>query len=79
MLAQETAIIMLRKPECDMAFGDKASWHSIETVLTCKNDRKVCMHFLKSKAAPLARLGAECIKFGSERSRELCLVLRNNS
>ena len=77
MLIWETAIIMLRKPERDMAYGDEASWHFIETVLTGENDRKACIHFLKSEAAHLAKLGTECIKIGSERSRELCLLLRN--
>ena len=77
MLIWETAIIMLRKPECDIAYEDKAYWHFIETILTGKNDRKACIHFLKSKAAPLARFGAESIKVGSERSRELCLLLCN--
>ena len=77
MLIRETAIIMLRKPERDMAYGDEASWHFIETVLTGENDRKACIHFLKSEAAHLAKLGTECIKIGSERSRELCLLLRN--
>ena len=59
ILIWETAIIMLRKPERDMVYGDEASWHFIKTVLTGKNDRKACIHFLKSEAAPLARLGAE--------------------
>ena len=68
---------MLRKPERDLTYGNEASWHFNETVLTGKNDRKACIHFLKSEAAPLARLGAKCIKVGSERSRELCLLLRN--
>ena len=77
MLIWETAIIMLRKPERDMAYGDEASWHFIETVLTGENDRKACIHFLKSEAAHLAKLGTECIKIGSERSRELCSLLRN--
>ena len=77
MLIWETAIIMLRKPERDMAYGDEASWHFIETVLTGENDRKACIHFLKSEAAHLAKLGTECIKVGSERSRELCLLLCN--
>ena len=77
MLVWETAIIMLKKPECDLAYGDEASWHFIKTVLTGKNDRKACIHFLKSEAAPLAKLSAECIKVRSERSRELCLLLRN--
>ena len=72
MLIWETAIIMLRKPERDMPYGDEASWHFIETVLTGENDRKACIHFLKSEAAHLAKLGTECIKVGSERSRELC-------
>ena len=58
---------MLRKPERDIAYGDEASWHFIETVLTGKNNRKACIHFLKSEAAQLARLGAECIKVGSKR------------
>ena len=75
MLVQETAIIMLRKPEPDLAYGDEASWHFIETVLTGKNDKKACIHFLKSEAAPLARLGAECIKVGSERSWDFCSLL----
>ena len=78
MLIRETAIIMLRKPERDMAYGDEASWHFIETVLTGENDRKACIHFLKSEAAHLAKLGTECIKIGSERSRELCSLLRNS-
>ena len=77
MLIWETAIIMLRKPERDMAYGDEASWHFIETVLTGENDRKACIHFLKSEAAHLAKLGTDCIKIGSERSRELCSLLRN--
>ena len=77
MLIWETAIIMLRKPERDMAYGDEASWHFIETVLTGENDRKACIHFLKSESAHLAILGTECIKVGSKRSRELCFLLHN--
>ena len=73
-----TAIIMLRKPEHDMAYGDEASWHFIEMVLTGENNRKACIHFLKSEAAHLAKIGTECIKIGSERSRKLCLLLHNN-
>ena len=59
VLIWETVIIMLRKPERDLAYGDEASWHFIETVLTGGNDCKSCIHFLKSKVAPLARLGAK--------------------
>lgn len=76
MLVQVTAIIMLRKPDRDMAFGDEASWHFIETVLTVKMTAKLVYTLSKVKM-PLARLNAECIKVGSERSRELCLLLRN--
>ena len=77
MMIWETAIIMLRKPERDMAYGDEASWHFIKMVLTGENDHKACIHFLKSEVAHLAKLGTECIKIGSERSRELCSLLRN--
>ena len=71
--------MMLRKPGCYMAFGDETSLHFIETVLTSKNDRNACRHFLKSEAAALAKLGAECIKFRSERSRELWVLLYNRN
>ena len=54
MLIWVTAIIMLRKPERDLAYGDEAFWHFIETVLTGKNEHKACIHFLKSEAALLA-------------------------
>ena len=73
----ETAIIMLRKTEQDLAYGDEASWHFIKIVLSGEKNRKACIHFLKSEAASLARLDAESIKVGSERSRELCLLLCN--
>ena len=69
---------MLRKPKHDMAYGDEASWHFIVKVLMGENNRKACIHFLKSEAAHLAKLGTECIKIGSKSFRELCLLLRNN-
>ena len=79
MLIWETTIIMLIKTERDMAYGDKASWHFTKTVLTDENKWKACIYFFKSEAAPLARLSAECIKVGCEKSRELCLLLCNKT
>ena len=62
MLIWETAIIMLRKPERDMSYRDEASWHFIATVLTGKNDRKACIHFLKVKLRLLLDLVLNALK-----------------
>ena len=51
VLILETATIMLRKPERDMAYRDEKSWHFIEMVLNSKNDCKACIQFLKKEAA----------------------------
>ena len=75
MLIWETNITMLNKSEGDLAYGDKASWHIVKMVLAGGNERKACFHFLKGEAAHLARLGFESIKFRSEGSRELRLLL----
>ena len=50
---------MLRKTDQDITYGDEASWQFIKTVLIGENNRKACIHFFKSEAAPLARLNAE--------------------
>lgn len=49
MLIWETPVIMLRKTEPNMAYGDKASWHFIETVFTRKLTTKLKYTFSKVK------------------------------
>ena len=53
---------MLRKPEHDMAYGDEASCHFIETVLTGKNDFKACITFSKVKLRLLLDLVLNALK-----------------
>ena len=62
---------MHKKSEHDFFYEDETSWHFYKHVLNGENDCKACIHFIKSEAALLARLGTECIKVESEGSREL--------
>ena len=73
----ETAIIMLSSSERDLTYGNEASWTYIETHLGGENDRKACLHVLKQEARALTCLGADCIRIGSQGSKELCSLLRN--
>ena len=47
---------MLKKFECDMAYGDEASWHFIKMVLTGENDQKSCITFSKARLLKLLDL-----------------------
>ena len=67
----ETAIIMLSSNEQDLAYGNEASWTYIETHLGGENGRKACLHVLKQEAWALNCLGAECIRIGSQGSKDL--------
>ena len=73
----ETAIIMLSSNEQDLTYGNEVSWTYIETHLGGENDRKACLHVLKQEARALTCLGADCIRIGSQGSKELCSLLRN--
>ena len=49
LLIWKTTIIMPRKTEQNMAYGDEASWHFIETVFTGENKWKACILISKLK------------------------------
>ena len=68
---------MLSSNEQDHSYGNEASWTYIETHLGCENNRKECLHVLKQEARALTCLGADCIRIGSQGSKDLCSLLRN--
>ena len=71
----ETAIIMLSSNKRDLTYGNEASWTYIETHLGGENNRKACLYVLKQEARALTRLCADCIRIGSQGSKELCSLL----